>query len=167
LVWHRGESPSPQPAPEVGLHPIARGDTEALNSSHWADGGRSRSLRLIVPGDRILCDTKLGTTVGEIAYEEQVNMNAEYVQKALEKVGNPNTLVNLISRRVRQLNAGGRALSGSSVAITAHMGVADIALLEIIDGRMGWEVPDLAEWSRPVRKTQRSSKPRVKALRAA
>ena len=28
------------------------------------------------------------------------------LKKALEKVGNPNILVNLISRRVRQLNSG-------------------------------------------------------------
>jgi hypothetical protein len=30
-------------------------------------------------------------------------MNAELCKKAVEKVGNPNVLVNLISRRVRQL----------------------------------------------------------------
>src|SRR3954470_23573733 len=35
------------------------------------------------------------------------NMNAELVKKALEIVLNPNILVNLISRRVRQLNSGG------------------------------------------------------------
>jgi DNA-directed RNA polymerase subunit omega len=94
-------------------------------------------------------------------------MNAELIQKALEKVGNANTLVNLVSRRVRQLNAGGRPLSGSSVTINGHMGLADIALLELIDGRMGWEMPDLAEWSRPLRKTRRTSKPGVKAQRAS
>ena len=35
-------------------------------------------------------------------------MNPEFVKQALEKVGNLNVLVNLISRRVRQLNAGMR-----------------------------------------------------------
>ena len=34
-------------------------------------------------------------------------MNAELCKKAAEKVGNPNVLVNLVSRRVRQLNSGG------------------------------------------------------------
>ena len=38
-------------------------------------------------------------------------LNAELTRKALEKVGNPNVLVNLISRRVRQLNSGAGALS--------------------------------------------------------
>ena len=34
-------------------------------------------------------------------------MNSEYIKQALVKVGNPNVLVNLISRRVRQLTCGG------------------------------------------------------------
>ena len=34
-------------------------------------------------------------------------MNSEIAKKALEKVGNPNVLVNLISRRVRQLTGAG------------------------------------------------------------
>lgn len=39
-------------------------------------------------------------------------VNAELCRKALEKVGNPNVLVNLVSRRVRQLNAGAVAWAG-------------------------------------------------------
>jgi len=77
-------------------------------------------------------------------------MNAELVKKALEKVGNPNVLVNLISRRVRQLNFGGGAMSQPLVADTANMGMADIALREIIEDKMGWEVPELEEAPRPV-----------------
>ena len=57
-------------------------------------------------------------------------MNAEFAKKALEKVGNPNVLVNLISRRVRQLNSGGGKNSRPLVADTGNMGAADIALLE-------------------------------------
>ena len=45
----------------------------------------------------------------------------------MEKVGNPNVLVNLISRRVRQLNAGSGALSRPLVADTGSLGAADIA----------------------------------------
>ncbi len=76
-------------------------------------------------------------------------MNAEFVKKALEKVGNPNTLVNLISRRVRQLNSGGGGTSGSLVADTGELGAADIALREIIEEKMGWELPALVELTRP------------------
>ena len=82
-------------------------------------------------------------------------MNAELVKKALEKVGNPNILVNLISRRVRQLNFGGGGTSRPLVADTTNMGMADIALREIIEDKMGWEVPELEEAPRPVAKKRK------------
>ena len=66
-------------------------------------------------------------------------MNAELTKKALEKVGNPNILVNLISRRVRQLNSAGGTGSRPLVEAPPSMGVADIALLEIVEDKMGWE----------------------------
>ena len=69
-------------------------------------------------------------------------MNAELCKQALAKVGNPNVLVNLISRRVRQLTSGGGAMSRPLVADTVGMGTADIALKEIIDGKLGWDMPE-------------------------
>ena len=82
-------------------------------------------------------------------------MNAQLVKQALEKVGNANTLINLISRRVRQLNAGGGAISRPLVADTGSLRVADIALREIIEDKMGWEMPELVELTRPVVKKRR------------
>jgi DNA-directed RNA polymerase subunit omega len=82
-------------------------------------------------------------------------MNAEFVKQALEKVGNPNTLVNLISRRVRQLNSGGGGISRPLVMDTENLGVADIALRELIEGKMGWELPEVVELTRPVSKKRR------------
>ena len=82
-------------------------------------------------------------------------MNAELVKRALEKVGNPNILVNLISRRVRQLTSGGGKTSRPLVADTGNMGAADIALLEIAEERMGFEVPELVELIRPVAKKRK------------
>ena len=75
-------------------------------------------------------------------------MNAELCKKALEKVGNPNVLVNLVSRRVRQLNSGGGKASRPLVADIGHLGAADIALTEIIEEKMGWEMPELVELTR-------------------
>jgi DNA-directed RNA polymerase subunit K/omega len=57
----------------------------------------------------------------------------------LAKVGNPNILVNLISKRVRQLNSGGTS-GRPLVADTAGMGMSDIAFLEIIEEKLGWEL---------------------------
>lgn len=67
-------------------------------------------------------------------------MNAELTRKALDKVGNPNVLVNIVSRRVRQLNGMGSSPTRPLITETAGLGVADIALLEIAEGKIGWEM---------------------------
>lgn len=82
-------------------------------------------------------------------------MNAELCKKAVEKVGNPNVLVNLISRRVRQLNAGGGGVGRPLVDVSAGVGMADIALREILEGKIGWEMPELTELVRPQPKKRR------------
>ena len=64
-------------------------------------------------------------------------MNSEYIKQALAKVGNPNVLVNLISRRVRQLTSGG-GNSRPLIESPGTLGAADLALLEIIEGKMGF-----------------------------
>ncbi|HTQ49415.1 MAG TPA: DNA-directed RNA polymerase subunit omega [Candidatus Acidoferrales bacterium] len=82
-------------------------------------------------------------------------MNAELCKKAAEKVGNPNVLVNLISRRVRQLNSGGGGLSRPLVANVANLSVGDIALREILEEKIGWELPEPVELVRPQAKKRR------------
>lgn len=79
-------------------------------------------------------------------------MNADLVKKALEKVLNPNVLVNMISRRVRQLNAGGGGASRPLVADVVNLGAADIALREIIEDKMSFEMPELIVLTRPNRR---------------
>lgn len=61
------------------------------------------------------------------------------MRKALEKLGNPNVLVNLVSRRVRQLNAGGGGMGRPLISDTIGLGLADIALIEIIEDKIAWE----------------------------
>jgi DNA-directed RNA polymerase subunit omega len=80
---------------------------------------------------------------------ETYTLNADLTKKALEKVGNPNVLVNLISRRVRQLNSGVGALSRPLVTDVGNLGAADIALTELIEGKIGFEMPELVELTRP------------------
>jgi DNA-directed RNA polymerase subunit omega len=87
-------------------------------------------------------------------------VNAELCKKALEKVGNPNTLINLVSRRVRQLTAGSGSLSRPLVANVQNLGAGDIALMEIIQEKMGWELPDAPEPLKPpVRRRKRPAQP--------
>ncbi len=67
----------------------------------------------------------------------------------MEKVGNPNVLINLVSRRVRQLNSGGGAISRPLIADVTGLGAADIALLEIIEEKIGWDMPELSDVEKP------------------
>jgi DNA-directed RNA polymerase subunit omega len=82
-------------------------------------------------------------------------VNADFCKQALLKVGNPNVLVNLISRRVRQLNTGGSGSSRPLIQDTAGWSAADIAFKEIIDDRMGWEMPEELLESEPVKKKRK------------
>jgi DNA-directed RNA polymerase subunit omega len=71
-------------------------------------------------------------------------LNAELLRKAAERVGNPNILINLVSRRVRQLNGAGGAGSRPLLSSTVGLGAADIALTELVEEKMSWErVEDL------------------------
>jgi DNA-directed RNA polymerase subunit omega len=81
------------------------------------------------------------------------------MKQALAKVPNPNILVNLISRRVRQLTSGGGTMSRPLIAETGTMGVADIALSEIVEGKMDWEMaaPPEEEAQPAPKKRRRSS----------
>src|SRR5437762_12697273 len=62
-------------------------------------------------------------------------MNAELVKAATEVVHNQQILVNIVSRRVRQLTLGHRPL----VEFAPGMGHADIALTEIVNGKLIFE----------------------------
>lgn len=84
-------------------------------------------------------------------------MNSELTKQALAKVGNPNVLVNIVSRRVRQLTTGGGSNSRPLIADTVGLGAADIALREIIEEKIGWEMPVLetTEESAPARRKKK------------
>ncbi len=75
-------------------------------------------------------------------------MNAELLKRALEKVGNPGVLVNLVSRRVRQLSYRD-SYSSRDLLAGGLLGAADIALREIIEEKMGWEMPEIVKLTRP------------------
>jgi len=81
-------------------------------------------------------------------------MNAELLKQALVVVLDPHVLVNLISRRVRQLNGGG-AMGRSLVANAENLGVADVALLEIIEGKMTFDPAEIVQLTRPTGKNGR------------
>lgn len=62
-------------------------------------------------------------------------MMSHLVDEAAKKVGSTPLLVNIVSRRVKQLNAGHKPM----VDVLGRMGLADIALTEIIQGKLTHE----------------------------
>ena len=59
-------------------------------------------------------------------------MNSTYIDEASKVITDPQILINMVSKRVRQLSTGSRAM----VAVEGRMGLADIALAEIAQGRL-------------------------------
>jgi len=63
-------------------------------------------------------------------------MRDDYLQAALKIIDDPNILVNVVSRRVKQLKRGNRALVESLEKLLPE----DTALREIIEGKISFEL---------------------------
>jgi DNA-directed RNA polymerase subunit omega len=63
-------------------------------------------------------------------------MNSHYVEEATKVITEPQVLINMVSQRVRQLTSGSRPL----ILVEPRMGLADIALCEIAQGKIGLKV---------------------------
>jgi DNA-directed RNA polymerase subunit omega len=59
-------------------------------------------------------------------------MNSQFIDEASKVIHDPQVLINMVSKRVRQLSAGSRAM----VPVEGRMGLADIALAEIAQGKL-------------------------------
>ena len=62
-------------------------------------------------------------------------MQSHLLEKALTVIKSEQYLVNIISRRVRQLSNGHRPM----IEVEPRMGLADIALTEVINGKLTYE----------------------------
>ena len=65
----------------------------------------------------------------------RLHMQSHLLESALKVITSEQVLVNIISRRVRQLTSGHRPL----VEVGPRMGFADIALTEVSEGKLGYE----------------------------
>jgi DNA-directed RNA polymerase subunit omega len=63
-------------------------------------------------------------------------MKSKFLQPAMQQITNPELLINVVSRRVRQLAQGHRPLT----QVDPKMDNADIALKEISEGKIDFEV---------------------------
>ena len=62
-------------------------------------------------------------------------MTSKYLDAALQRISSPELLVNIVSRRVRQLAQGHRPLTLTD----PKMDAMDIALKEVSEGKIGYE----------------------------
>jgi DNA-directed RNA polymerase subunit omega len=63
-------------------------------------------------------------------------MRDDYIKEALKSINDPNVLINVISRRVKQLKRGNRPLVESLEKLSPE----DLALREVIEGKISFEV---------------------------
>ncbi len=63
-------------------------------------------------------------------------MRDEYIKDALKSIPDPNVLINVVSRRVKQLRRGNRALVESLEKMSAE----DTALREIAERKISYEL---------------------------
>lgn len=80
-------------------------------------------------------------TLGAGGRPDKSAMRIHLVEKASEIVPDTPLLINMVSKRVRQLNNGRSPL----IPIVERMGAADIALTEIIEGKIVLEVDEEGE----------------------
>lgn len=62
-------------------------------------------------------------------------MRAQFLEEASAVITNPAILINMVSRRVRQLTLGHRPL----IEVSPRMTSMDIALKEVADGKLTYE----------------------------
>jgi len=81
-------------------------------------------------------------------------MNNQYVQSAVKVVGSPEILVNVISKRVRQLGQGFRPL----IEVHPRWTFMDIALREVSEGKIVCEMTEVPKPAPVVKKTKKAAK---------
>jgi DNA-directed RNA polymerase subunit omega len=63
-------------------------------------------------------------------------MRDDYIKDALKSINDPNVLINVVSRRVKQLKRGNRPLVESLEKLSPE----DTALREVIEGKISFEL---------------------------
>src|SRR5207248_1401547 len=122
---------------EVRLAPFIVHPSTSLSIAElifWTIVGGLRSQKTKEEGQTPV-RARVGAHVGAAWKSEAIIMNAELVNAASKVITNQQILVNMVSRRVRQLTLGHRPL----VEHAPGLREADIALTEIANGKLTFE----------------------------
>lgn len=86
----------------------------------------------------------MGVAFARTGFIKHRDMRDDYLQDALKVIGDPNILVNVVSRRVKQLKRGNRPLVESLEKLSAE----DTALREVAERKISFELATLEELTR-------------------
>lgn len=107
----------------------------------WVSCSPRTNLRVAEPAKNTSDNQQLrnachsdGRAAGSL--EGIATMRDDYLQAALKVIDDPNILVNVISRRVKQLKRGNRALVESLEKLSPE----DTALREVMEGKISYEL---------------------------
>ncbi len=89
-------------------------------------------------GNWPLTQERWGLLLNVFHRREPPTMRDDYVKEALKVIPDPNLLINVVSRRVKQLRRGNRPLVESLEKLSSE----DVALREIIEGKISYELGD-------------------------
>ena len=137
----RGSDAPPFSTPEIRLRFVAvmlSTVSPAIRFSFLSNAGENlqpSAMSATTPANRVI-PIPGGTSVRPNNFPKTpVSMKSELIDKAAKVIPHPPLLINLVSRRVRQLNQGRAPL----INVASHgtrLGQGDIALIEIIEGKI-------------------------------
>lgn len=80
-----------------------------------------------------------GRTAKPFHLSQTPSMRDDYIKEALKVINDPNMLINVVSRRVKQLRRGNRPLVESLEKLSAE----DTALREVSEGKISFELGEV------------------------
>ena len=123
---------------------VSAGFPGAIQAGVWFVSDDSRPKFLCCPSNFIRADFHRDYWRNASSIHTK-NMNSELVRAATAVVHSQQILVNMVSRRVRQLTFGHRPM----VEFLPGLGHADIALTEIIQGKLSFEFQEAQNGTAP------------------
>lgn len=110
--------------------------SDRLHDQKFLAGNKARYSPERAEGAYLLNDPLPGVrAVCFLSRQDKIRMQSHLLDQALTILPNEGCLVNVISRRVRQLTNGHRPM----ILNEPGMGLADIALTELIEGKLRYE----------------------------
>jgi DNA-directed RNA polymerase subunit omega len=124
----------------MSLHAVSLSNPSSGQAGSLQDARpKQKTILLPSPGGRIPLTPGRGNVAIAVPSTDSVPaMRDDYIKEAQKVIRDPNILINVVSRRVKQLKRGSRPLVESLEKLAPE----DIALREIIEAKISYEIPE-------------------------